>query len=163
MIRRFATAALMGALCAALVADVAGAFTRREAICVKSARTRSKLALNAARDAARTQLTTDLQTCFGGGAGCVSSCQVDLDVCTGGPDGKTGPKGDIRNCVTNVCKVQNAVDIDNCRDAADPVACVAQAQLKLFLCNQDCAAKSQAALIECNGQFNDCLQGCSNP
>jgi hypothetical protein len=163
MIRRFAMAAITGALCAALIADVASAFTRKEAICVKSARTRSKLALLAARDAARTQLSTDLETCFGGGAGCVSQCQADLDVCSGGVDGKPGPTGDIRSCINDKCKVQNATDIDNCRDAADPVACVAQAQLALFLCNQGCAAASQAALIECNGVYNDCLQGCSNP
>ena len=74
MIRRFALAAVTALVCTALVADVAGAFTRREAICVKAARSRARQSLIDARTASQTTLTNDLQACFGDTTGCVSGC-----------------------------------------------------------------------------------------
>jgi hypothetical protein len=157
MTRRSAAAALLGALCIAALAETASAFTRREAICVRGARSRSRATIQSARDAARSQLQTDLKACLNDSSGCVGQCLAQQAAC------ETGPRTAIRNCQNDICRVQNATATDACRDAADPVACVAQAQLQLFLCNQDCTAQSQAALIECSGAFNDCLQGCSNP
>lgn len=172
MIRRFALAALTAAVCTALVADVAGAFTRLEAICVKSARARARQSILSARTDAQTKLTTDLQVCFNDtGGNCVTGClgkqAVDAKVFTDA----------IRACQndqcqagdptgTCACKKQNVVASNACSDLAKPtdqVACVANAQLALFQCNQACAGRYEAGIIEVNGQYNDCLQGCSNP
>ncbi len=168
MIRRFALAAVTAVVCTALVADVAGAFTRREAICVKAARTRARSALIDCRTQATTSLSNDLQACFGDTTGCVSGCLATQAA-------KQQPyKAAITACQTDqcpvgtdptkcACKKNNAAATAACGNAADPVACVAQAQLNLFLCNQACVSYSEAGLIEVNGEFNDCLQGCSNP
>jgi hypothetical protein len=157
MTRRTAVAALMGALCIAAIAETASAFTRREAICVRGARSRAKAAVSDARDKARTQLSTDLSACFGDGSGCVGNCLSEQ------ARNQKGPNDAIKACQVDICKQQSLEQTDACRDAADPVACVAQAQLTLFLCNQQCVAQHEADLIEANGVFNDCLQGCSNP
>jgi len=157
MTRRNAVAALMGALCIAAIAETASAFTRREAICVRGARSRSKQAVIDARDAARTKLSTDLSACFNDSTNCVGGCLAEQVA------NQKGPNDAIKACQVDICKKQSADQTDACRDAADPVACVAQAQLTLFLCNQQCVAQNEAALIEANGVFNDCLQGCSNP
>jgi len=163
MTRRTAVAALMGALCIATIAETASAFTRREAICVRAARSRSKAAIADAREKARTALTNDLSACFNDASGCVGRCLDEQ------ADNLTGPNNAIKECQASPtiqppsCKSVSASQTDACRDAADPVACVAQAQLGLFICNQKCVALHEAAIIEANGVFNDCLQGCSNP
>jgi len=165
MIRRIIVGALAGALCATLVVDTASAFTRREALCVKAARSRSKAAVLAARKAASDQLAADLRVCLNDGTGCVSTCIAEQSACQlrwTDKDPSTGQASAFSVCKDG-CKAANVSDVDACRDAVDPVQCVADAQLKLFTCNQACAAAVQPYLIECNGQFNDCLQGCSNP
>ena len=157
MTRRTAVAAIMGALCIAAIAETASAFTRREAICVRGARSRSKAAIADARDKARIQLQTDLSACLNDGTNCVGTCLSEQAA------NRKGPNDAIKACQVDVCKVQNTEQTDACRDAADPVACVSQAQLTLFLCNQQCVAQHEADLIEADGVFSDCLQGCSNP
>jgi hypothetical protein len=156
MIRRIALAAVTGALCATLLVDTASAYTRREAICVKGARSRAKLAIRDCRDQAADKLATDLSACLNDTNGCVSGCISDQATC------QALQKPTLDTC-RNGCKADNALANDNCGNAADPVKCVADAQFVLFTCNQGCAASVQPALIECNGLFNDCLQGCSNP
>jgi hypothetical protein len=156
MIRRIALAAVMGAFCAALVADSASAFTRREAICVKGARSRAKLAIRDCRDQATDKLQTDLSACLNDSTNCVGDCLAAQAAC------QALQKPGVDAC-RDGCKADNALANDNCGLAADPVQCVADAQFVLFTCNQGCAAAAQPALIECNGTFNDCLQGCSNP
>ena len=165
MIRRMTVAALAGALCVTLVAAPASAFTRREALCVKAARLRARSALAAARKAATDQLTGDYRVCLNDDSGCVTGCIADQSSCQNKwtvEDPVTRAPADFAVC-KSTCKDENLTDVDNCRDAFDPVKCVAAAQLKLFTCNQACSAAVQPYLIECNGTFNDCLQGCSNP
>ena len=60
MIRRFALAALMAVVCTALVADVAAALTRLEAICVKGSRARARKTVLDCRSAAQTTLSAHL-------------------------------------------------------------------------------------------------------
>lgn len=162
MIRRIALAAVTGALCAALVVP-ASAFTRRQAICVKGARTRAKQSLLACKTDVQTKLNEDL-----------SACLNDTDGCVAGPATLTSPGGCITvqatcqaaakakaaPCLTQ-CKTDNS-NVD-CSTAADPIACTANAQLTLFTCNQACQAAIEPDIITCNGNFNDCLQTCSNP
>ena len=156
MIRRIALAAVTGVLCAALVADTASAFTRLEAICVKGARARAKNSIRDCRNAAADKLATDLQACLNDTTGCVGQCLTDQAAC----QALQKPTSDA--CRAG-CKADNAANTNTCGDAADPIKCVADAQFTLFTCNQGCAAQIQPALIDCNGTFNDCLQGCSNP
>jgi hypothetical protein len=156
MIRRIALAAVTGALCAALLVDTASAVTRREAICIKGARSRAKLAIRDSRDQAAAKLATDLSACLNDTTGCVGDCLANQAAC------QALQKPALDTCRTG-CKADNALATDNCGNAPDPVKCVADAQFVLFTCNQGCAAQVQPALIECNGTFNDCLQGCSNP
>ena len=158
MIRRFALAALAAVVCSAFVADQAGAFTRAQAICVKAARSRAKNALSTARTQVASQLSTDLSVCLNDQTNCVPTCQAQLAACQ---DPYTGKNGSATACRAD-CKTANLADNDACGDAADPVKCVADAQFKLFTCNQACQAGVQPALIECTGNFNDCLQRCSN-
>ncbi len=158
MIRRFALAALTAVVCTAFVADQAGAFTRAQAICVKAARSRAKTALANARTQVATQLTTDLSACLNDQTMCVPQCQAALATCQ---DPYTGKNGSATACRAD-CKTANLADNDACGNAADPVKCVADAQFKLFTCNQACQAAVQPGLIECNGEYNDCLQRCSN-
>ena len=168
MIRRFALAAVTALVCTALVADVAGAFTRREAICVKAARSRARQSLIDARTASQTTLTNDLQACFGDTTGCVSGCLATQaanqkpykDAITACQNDQCSAGTDPTKCA---CKKSNAAATSACGTAADPVACVAQAQLALFVCNQACVAQQEAGIIDVNGTFSDCLQGCSNP
>jgi hypothetical protein len=157
MIRRTVNAAATGLVCAALMVGTAHAFTRAEAICVKAARTRAKTNLKAARDAATSQLNAEIRTCLNDTGGhCVTDCltQQALD--------QAGPNGILKTC-RDGCKAANSDDVTACGSNADPVGCVEQAQLKLFLCNQGCQAAVQQQLIDINGNFEDCLQGCSNP
>jgi hypothetical protein len=105
------------------------------------------------------KLATDLKACLNDSTGCVGTCLAEQAACQ---KLQTGVGTAYDQC-RDACKTQLAVDTDACRDAGDPVACVSAAQYKLFTCNQDCQAAVQPALIECNGAFNDCLQGCSNP
>jgi hypothetical protein len=156
MIRRIALAAVMGAFCAALLADSASAFSRRQAICVKGARSRAKLAIKDCRDDAASKLATDLSACLNDSTGCVTDCIAAQAAC------QALQKPALDTC-RDGCKADNALTNDGCGDAPDPVKCVADAQFVLFTCNQGCAAAVQPALIECNGSFNDCLQFCSNP
>jgi hypothetical protein len=156
MIRRITLAAVIGGLCAALVADSASAFTRREAICVKGARSRAKLLIRDCRDQASDKLQTDLSACLNDSTNCVGDCLAQQAAC------QALQKPALDTCREG-CKADNAEANDGCSLAQDPVKCVADAQFVLFVCNQGCAAASQPALIECNGAFNDCLQGCSNP
>jgi hypothetical protein len=161
MIRRFALAALMAVVCTAFVADVAGAFTRAQAICVKGARTRAKSTILGARIAAATQLSTDLSVCLNDPGHCVSDCQAALAVCQ---FPYTDPKVGSASICRGDCKTKNLADNDACSkvDPDKQVGCVADAQFELFKCNQACQATVQPALIECSGVFNDCLQRCSN-
>jgi hypothetical protein len=158
MIRRFALAALTVAVCTAFVVDTAGAFTRAQAICVKAARSRAKTALSAARTAASDALATDLSVCLNDTSHCVSTCQAVLASCQ---EPFTGKAGSATLCRGD-CKTQNLADNDACGNDPDPVKCVANAQYKLFTCNQGCQAAVQLDLINCSGDFNDCLQRCSN-
>lgn len=160
MIRRFALAALTVAVCTAFVADTAGAFTRAQAICVKAARSRAKTALLNARGAASDALATDLSVCLNDTTHCVSDCQAVLGSCQ---EPLTGKSGSATACRGD-CKVANLADNDACSNA-DPsqqVKCVADAQFKLFTCGQACQAAVQPGLISCSGDYNDCLQRCSN-
>jgi hypothetical protein len=156
MIRRIFVATVGAVALAALMADVAGAFTRLEAICIKGARTRSKTALKACRDDVTAKLRSDYEACLSDQSGCVGHC---LDT-QAGCQGLQKPLLD--QCRAG-CKADNATASNACGDAADPIKCVADAQYVLFTCNQGCAASIEPALITCNGTFSDCLQGCSNP
>jgi len=158
MIRRFALAALTVAVCTAFVADTAGAFTRAQAICVKAARGRAKTALLNARTAASETLSSDLSVCLNDTTQCVSTCQAVLASCQ---EPFTGKAGSATVCRGD-CKTANLADNNNCSNDPDPVKCVANAQFKLFTCNQACQAAVQPDLINCSGEFNDCLQRCSN-
>jgi hypothetical protein len=163
MIRRIAVAAVTGALCAALVVP-ASAFTRRQAICVKGARTRAKQSLLANKIDVQNKLNEDL-----------SACLNDTDGCVAGPATATSPGGCITvqaacqaaakangaDCLAK-CKTDNS-NVD-CSTDPDPIGCTAKAQLTLFTCNQTCQATLiEPGIIDCNGAFNDCLQTCSNP
>jgi hypothetical protein len=158
MIRRFALAALTVAVCTAFVADTAGAFTRAQAICVKAARSRAKQTLLSARQAASDTLSTDLSVCLNDKTQCVSTCQAVQASCQ---EPFTGKAGSATLC-RGVCKTTNLADNDACGNDPDPVKCVALAQYKLFTCGQACQAAVQLDLIGCSGDYNDCLQRCSN-
>jgi hypothetical protein len=161
MIRRFALAALMGVVCTAFVADVAGAYTRAQAICVKAVRTKAKNTVLSARSDATSTLQGDLKTCLNAPGSCVTDCQAALTLCQFPYlDLKTGS---VKACRDD-CKAANGIATGNCANLAQDkiVACVATAELDLFTCNQACQAAAQPALIECNGQYNDCLQICAN-
>jgi hypothetical protein len=162
MIRRFALAALTVAVCTAFVADTAGAFTRAQAICVKAARGRAKTALLNARIAVASTLQSDLSLCLNDPGHCVSDCQAVLAACQ---DPYTGKAGSATLCRAD-CKTANLAANNACTDntnpVPDPVKCIADAQFALFTCGQACQAAVQPGLISCSGDFNDCLQRCSN-
>jgi hypothetical protein len=156
MIRRIFVATVSAVALAALMADVAGAFSRLEAICIKGARTRSKTSLKACRDDVTRKLRSDYEACLSDQTGCVGRCLDAQSVC----QGLYKPMAD--QC-RDGCKADNAAASDACGDAADPIKCVADAQFALFTCNQGCVAAIEPHIIDCNGVFSDCLQGCSNP
>lgn len=167
MIRRIALGAVAGALCAALVATPAGAFTRRQAICVKGARARAKLSLASCKTDVQTKLSEDLSACLNDTNGCVARPAGSNG--PGDPGGcitvqaacQAGAKANGADCVTK-CKTDNS-NVD-CSTDPDPIGCTAKAQLTLFTCNQGCQATYvEPGIITCNGNFNDCLQTCSNP
>ena len=161
MIRRIALAAVMAALCAALVVP-ASAFTRRQAICVKGARVRAKDSASQCKTAAQTQLANDLTACLDN-SGCVSGCLTTQATCVSNTQqDPNDPTMGSKPCIAK-CKVTNATDSAACSTDPDPVGCVAKTQLALFVCNQACAAAAEPALIDCNGNFNDCLQTCAGP
>jgi hypothetical protein len=156
MIRRIFVATVSAVALAALMADVAGAFSRLEAICIKGARTRSKTSLKACRDDVAFKLRTDYEACLSDSTGCVGNCLKDQATC------QSLFKPSLDLC-RDGCKADNATASDLCGDAANPLKCVADAQYVLFTCNQACVAAIEPGIIDCNGTFNDCLQGCSNP
>ena len=158
MIRRLTLAALAGLFCAATLVGTASAFTRAQAICVKNARLKAKDDLASNRDQIRANLNNQIAVCLNDTTGCITNpttgCVVKLSNCL-------APFNTQRDACRATCSATNKTETNACRDSANPVQCVSLAQLHLFNCSQDCVASVQDGVIECNGQFNDCLQICA--